>query len=261
MHPAALYAYAVLPEGATAPPAATAILPGATVSVVADAGLAVLVSTVPRGLFEAGEECRMADPAWVAERASAHHGMVAAAALAGPVLPLAFGALFSDVAPLRAWLRGSAAALGEALREVAGCEEWSLTLTEDVARHDAWLTAHDTRLQHLAAQAAAAPEGTAFLLERRRERALAGIRAERRQTIAATAAEALAGHARCLELAAPAADRIGSWTALLPIAERDALRDSIAAVARAVADTGLHLALSGPWPPYAFARGALRHAG
>jgi Gas vesicle synthesis protein GvpL/GvpF len=255
----ALYAYGVLPAGLLAP-VAEPILPGAAVGLVGEAGLAALISPVPRALFEPGPDCRMTDPGWVAERAAAHHAMLAAAAAQGPVLPLAFGALFSSEAPLRDWLRGRAAALQQGLAAIDGCEEWGLILTEDEASHAAWLAATDAGLRRMAAEAVAAPEGTAFLLERRRDRALAAARAAHRQQVAGAAAAMLGKAARAAEASPPQPDRIAGWSALLPRGARDELEREIRALAEALAPTGLGLRLTGPWPAYAYARGALRHA-
>jgi hypothetical protein len=256
----ALYAYGVLPAGAPLP-AAAPILPGAAAALVQEGDLSALVSPVPREAFEAGTDCRMTDPAWVAERASAHHAMLAAAATHGPVLPLAFGALFSSEAPLRAWLRGSAVALQDALVAIAGCEEWSLTLTEDEPAHAAWLGEAHEGLRRMAAEAAAAPPGTAFLLERRRDRALAAARAEHRQQAATEAAGLLSEAARTVELSPPQQGRVAAWSALVARQARGELERSVMALAETLAPTGLGLRLTGPWPAYAFARGALRHAG
>lgn len=250
MSATALYAYAVLPAGAT-PPAAPPVLPGAAPLLVREGAVAALVSPVPRALFEPGPECRMADPDWVAARAALHHAMVAAAE--GPVLPLAFGALFSEAAPLRAWLAARGAALAEALAAVAGREEWGVALAEDAEGHAAYLDATDPALRDLAERRRRAGEGTAFLLDRRHAKALAAARAARRGAIGQRAASILARHAAQVA-AAPA-----RWTGLVPRGAVAALRAELEDVADEIAGSGLSLSLSGPWPPYAFAREALAH--
>ncbi|MBK1662768.1 GvpL/GvpF family gas vesicle protein, partial [Paracraurococcus ruber] len=173
--PDVLYAYAVL-SAAAAPP-----LP-APARLVALDDLAVLAAPVPRAEYE-GPESRTGDPAWVAARAAEHHALVAAAFAAGPLLPLAFGAVFSGEAALRAWLTPRAARLRAALQDAAGAEEWTVTLAEDAAAHAAHLAATDPVLRRLEDALARAPQGTAFLLERQRDRALQAARAGRRATL------------------------------------------------------------------------------
>jgi hypothetical protein len=111
----ALYAYAVVPEGSRLPAGAPPILPGARHVLVAGGGCAALVSPVPRAPFQPGPAGRLGDPDWLAERARAHRGAVAAAAAAGPVLPLAFGAIFAGPGALAAWLEARGARLRAAL--------------------------------------------------------------------------------------------------------------------------------------------------
>jgi hypothetical protein len=158
--PDALYVYAVLPGGGGAVQEAAAILAGSQVGSLAEAGLAALVSHVPRHLFEAHHPLsRAADPGWVAECAEAHHRVVAMAAQAGPCLPLGFGTVFASEASLRVWLATEAAALRKTLEAVADRQEWGMSLVEDPAAHDAWLEAHEPGLLSLAEAARSAPPG------------------------------------------------------------------------------------------------------
>jgi len=251
MSATALYAYAVVGPDAGLPPIQSLAL-------VAAEGVAAVVGEVDRLAFEPGPGCRTSDPDWVASAAAAHHAVVAACVPVGPALPLAFGALFSGAAPLQAWLSARAAALREALDAVAECEEWGLALTEDATAHAAWLEVHDPGLRDLAAAAERASEGTRFLLDRRRSRTLTALRGARHRALGDRVAAILAGHAR-QSAAAPAAPAL-SWTGLVPRAAAAALRADLATAARDLADSGMTLALSGPWPAYAFAREALRDA-
>lgn len=245
----ALYAYAVLPADAALPGDAAAILPGAGFALVRAGGCAALVSPVPRAPFEAGPATRANDPAWVAERAAAHHAVVAA--LPGAVLPLAFGALFSGPGPLAEWLAAREAALLAALAQVDGCAECTAKLEEDPARHAAWLDAHDENLRDLARRASEASAGTAFLLARTREKRLAEARAARAAMMAREVAARLGRHAHVMPEA---------MTALVRRADLPALMAELSATARELAESGIALRLVGPWPPYAYARAAIAHA-
>lgn len=247
----AWYAYAVLPEGAP-PPAAEPVLPDAAFELVGASGVAALASPVPRALFDRDDPANRADdPAWIGARAQAHHGVVAAA---GACLPLAFGALFASRDSLGAWVSARQAALEHALERVAGRAEWTVRLHEDAAAHAAWLEANDPGLRALAARIAAASTGTAFLLDRKRAQATAAARATALAEAGRQVAVALAGSAALVDRQA------ASWTVLAGAAEQAALQAALAPLAQAWEQSGLTLALSGPWPPYAFARGALSDA-
>jgi len=246
----ALYAYAALPAGADAPS-----MPGldgaGPLALVREGGVAALVSAVPAAWFAEGGAA--ADPEWVSAQALRHHDVCGA--LAGRALPLAFGAVFSSEVPLRVWLAERAAALSEALARCAGCAEWTLLLREDTPTLEAWLAANDAELARLQAAAGRAGPGTRFLLERRLERAREGARARHIENAAARLHAALSAHARAL-LPARARSGMVGVTALLP----EAPPASLAGMAQELEGTGLALALSGPWPPYAYAREALSHA-
>jgi len=257
--PDALYVYAVLPGGGATLPEAAAILVGSRVGSLEMAGLAALVSTVPRCLFEPNHpQSRAADPGWVAECAEAHHRIVALAAQAGPCLPLGFGTLFASEASLRAWMASEGGALRKTLEAVADRQEWALALIEDPFAHEAWLEAHEPGLKALAEAAHAAGPGTGFLLERRLARAREEARARHHDAAAARLAERLAAEAFAVRRESGQAGY--AWSLL---ADRDAgLAGRLAAIGAELFDgTGLALRVTGPWPPYAFARAAWQEAG
>lgn len=244
----ALYAYAVVAGDAAPPDAAAAIFPGVGVQLVRAGGCAAVVSAVPRHLFANGPEGRLDDPDWIAERAQAHHAVVAACAMVGPALPLAFGALFSDAAPLEAWLVRHDETLRHALRQVAGCAEWSLRVEEDAPAHEGWLDAHDSGLRDLSVRLATAAPGTAYLLGQRRVQLRAAARAARLRDLSARLGRRLDAHARAM----PA-----DMTWLVAADRAPAMRAEIARVAKELDGSGLSVSLAGPWPAYASARAAL----
>jgi hypothetical protein len=246
----ALYAYAALPAG-SAIPGQPGLEGAGELALVTEGAVAALVSPVPAAWFAEGGLA--SDPEWVSRQALRHHAVCGA--LAGMALPLAFGAVFSSEAPLRLWLAERAGPLATALARAEGCAEWTLLLREDTPRLEAWLDAHDTELARLSGAAAAAGPGTRFLLERRLERARGEARARHLDAAATRLQAALTEHARALT---PARTRDGMLgvNVLLPGAPPPALEN----MAGELDATGVSLTLSGPWPPYAFAREALAHA-
>ena len=262
---AALYTYAVITPGSP-PPLAAAILPGAALLAVEEAGVAALVSPVPHGWFEAGPRCRPGNMAgdtagdmdWLAERMAAHHRVLTATQ--GAMLPLAFGVLFPDEERLRAWLRQGATQFAASLEAVRGHSEWSIVLAEDVRAHEAWLRGNDPGLTALAAQARGAAAGTAFMLNRRLEKALAAARDARRRDAAQALGimlESVAGRVWPNATRQPAA--VAGWNLLLAGTALPRLHAAVEVEAPALQASGLTLSLSGPWPTCALTQGASPH--
>ena len=252
----AWYVYAILPPGAGAPAGPEAILPGASVAIVGGEGsaLSALVSLVPRALFAPDDPAsRAAEPEWVAARAAAHHDVVAQAHAAGPCLPLGFGTLFASSGGVRAWLAEQEKVFRAALAQVTARQEWAVTLTEDGAAHAAWVREHNGAVRALAASAAAAGPGAAFLLMRRLDKAVQSARAAHAADVAVTTGARLA--ASCAVLAEPPANgAAASWSVLA--AADGGLPALLAEIEASVSGTGLGLRATGPWPPYAFTRAA-----
>jgi hypothetical protein len=250
----AFYVYAVLAGGARASQVAPAVLPGVAVETVQQGALAALVSVVPRCLFAADHaDSRSADPDWVAERAEAHHRVVERAASNGPCLPLGFGTLFTSGAALRHWLAENAARMHRTLERLADKEEWALTLLEDAPAHAAWLETHDPDIKRLSEASRAAPPGTQFLLERRLARTLEAARARHAAALGAMLMEGLQAMGGLVHQ--ETALKGAAWSILAD--RQSGFLERAEALGHAVlADTGLALRASGPWPPYAFARAA-----
>jgi hypothetical protein len=254
----ALYVYAVLPGGGGAVPDAAAILAGSRVGSLSEAGLAALVSHVPRCLFEANHPLSRADdPGWIAACAETHHRIVSLATQAGPCLPLGFGTVFASEETLRAWLATEAAALRKTLDAVADRQEWGIALIEDPVAHDGWLDTHEPALRRLAEAVATARPGTGYLLERQLARAREEARAQHQQAAAARLTEHLATQG--FEIRRETGEPGFAWSLL---SDRDpGLPTRLEALAKDLfAENGLALRVTGPWPPYAFARAAWQEA-
>jgi hypothetical protein len=252
----ALYVYAIVPPGGGLPRGGEAILPGASVEIIAgeDGGIAALVSLVPRGLFAPDDPAsRAAEPEWVAARAAAHHDVVALAHAAGPCLPLGFGTLFASSHGVRHWLAGQAPVFVPALSRVAARQEWAVTLTTDRAAHAAWARAHDAAAQQLAASLATAGPGAAFLLTRRLEKAVQQACAAQLAQAASRTEHYLAGCGAVLP-DPPGHGAAASWSVLASTGMDVPAR--LAGLEARLGGAGLGLRATGPWPAYAFARAA-----
>ena len=137
----AWYVYAVLPENTgVALLELEGVLPEVRVEALPCKFVTILASRVPRSLFDQADPAnRTGDPDWMAERITAHHAVNAAASASGPCLPMAFGALFSNLDVLLGWLTPRIEALQAALTQAAKQTEWALALQEDAPALAAWL--------------------------------------------------------------------------------------------------------------------------
>jgi len=255
--PLAWYLYAVLPAGAPAQQhGLEPILPGAALITVTEAGLAALTSLVPRSKFSAADPASQAtDPGWVAACAAAHHALVAALHQTQDCLPLGFGTLFATQAGLRDWLTQHQAALRAGLQRLAGQAEWGLALHLDQARFTAHAEAHDSALAALQAQRDAASPGTAFLLDKRLDKARQASRGAAFSALACQIEACLRAAGMSVQTEQPAAQDAACWS-LLGARGADPAA-ALAALDAAIGAAGGRARLTGPWPPYAFARAAL----
>jgi hypothetical protein len=218
----AWYVYAVIQPDQAAP-SVSGVLPGLEIEVLPFRPVAILASRVRREIFDAASPfSRTGDADWLAERTAAHHAVIHAT---GPCLPMRFGALFSSLGALQAWLAPRVNVLRPALAQAAQLTEWMLTLREDPERVSPWLET--------------------------------GVQAERRADLARTEA-AVAGWAQASRLALLADIGLGglpAWTVLVP---RDRTRQMAnGGNLPANLPDGLSLHLSGPWPAYGLAAAAM----
>ncbi len=245
----AWYVYAVMNgDAACAIPDQPGVLQEALLQIVTSSAVTALVSEVELAPFTAANG-PAADPTWIAACAERHHAVVSC--LQVPSLPLGFGTLFASRAGLDAWLTQHGETARAALARLDGRAEWAVVLREDEAAHATWLQGHDTGLLALAEQQRCAGPGAAFLISKRVARAQATAR---QAHLAAMAAHADADlRCSCSDvLAGRSAAQAPSWSVLadpgVPLSPR------LRPLTEALLATGLELRVTGPWPPYAFAR-------
>jgi len=94
--------------------------------------LAAVVSGVEVRDFTGDQgENNLRDIAWLGPRACRHAAVLAETMTMGPVYPLPFGTLFSGLAALEHTIEARAPEIAEGLRQVTGCQEWSVEGTLD----------------------------------------------------------------------------------------------------------------------------------
>jgi hypothetical protein len=227
---------------------------------VAHGGLVAAVSPVPAATFdEAPLNEFVADLPRLTPYAVRHEeAMRALLPAASALVPMTFGAVYRDEASVRAMLAARTRELQGYLDRVRGCYEWGLKVYRDAARWQASAAVESAELLRLAAEAAQATPGRAYLLRKQRERQVAA-ESDR------LAAEALDGITARLGAASFASRRdvvpprqadgvslvcVGAF--LVNVAATDAFRAAAQGLAAEYAPRGLQVELSGPWAPYSF---------
>ena len=255
------YVYALVLPGDLVPP--EGMDAQSPVTLVVSRGIAAAASVVP--LAEFGSEVlrrNLQDVGWLEEKVRRHERVVEALLARGPVLPLRFGTVFLSIERLRAVLSGSARTLREALRYLAGKEEWGLKgFSRDVSLRAALLRSDPALLTEGPGAAGASP-GHRFFARRKAEELLAARSLEREVKLIDDAVAAVAPRAvrvvrnPVAEAFAPEGERL--VLSLACLLERRAVEPFLEDVERWNQDDrrdGLRLKVSGPWPPYHFTPG------
>ena len=224
---------------------------GRPVRVVAHGALAALVSTVDLTEFgEPGLRRNLEHLDWLEATARAHHAVLDAVALNGPVVPLRLATIYRSDDRVRALLAERGATFDAALSRVQGRTEWGLKV-----HLDAGLDTGARSTPAVEPPDKDAP-GTAYL---RRRRARLQSDEELRHT-AMRGAEAI--H-RAVSAAAEAARRYPAQDGRLTGEPREMLLNAAylltgtdrAPLEQAVARAGtwpLRVEWTGPWVPYSF---------
>jgi hypothetical protein len=181
----------------------------------------------------------------------------------GTALPFRFDTVFEgDDGAVRAWLREERAELRPVLDRLAGRDEYRVEVVYDEERAREEIAAADDRLAELRAEIDAAADGTAFLLEKKYDRRLESLLADRRSERAADLADRLApladgfvdlGDRPSLGLDL-ADDGDGETLARFALLADDEAVDAVGdALDEVTSDPGVEVRFTGPWPPYSFA--------
>jgi hypothetical protein len=218
------------------------------------------VSPVPEADFEEEPLNRhLQNIDWVAPRASAHQEVNAALLeRAESLLPVAFGTIYRDVAGVQRMLEARAAELLRTLELLAGQAEWLLTLERDEELAGATLEQSNPTIQEIREQMAQAAPGRGYLLKRRLENARKEQMFAQDSEATGTALQALGEHAtRTFREPMPedtAEAPLARVTLLVRRSDEPRLRERAARLADFWEPRGYAMNLSGPWPPYRFAR-------
>ncbi len=198
-------------------------------------------------------EQHLQDIAWLGPRACRHAGVLDQAMATGPVFPLPFGTLFSGWSALEQAIEQRSAEITNTLRQVAGCQEWSVEGTLNHKQAVDFLLAEGLRSGlHRLPEAA----GRRHLEEQKLRRTLAAQLEEWLDPRLADIHRALAALSRDSRPRRLLNDRVLHWAFLVPVNQIEAFRQTLDAITDSQTPTGLNLRLTGPWPAYTFCQSA-----
>jgi hypothetical protein len=246
MADALVYLYAVTDADAPEPDVEEGV-DGAPVRRVGTGRLAAVVSSVDAVRF--GEDAlkrSLEDVRWLEATARAHHGVVDAAALAGPVAPVRMATVYLDDSRVRALLTDSAAAFTAALDRVRGRVEWGVK---------GFAVAPDAPRDPEPDPGSGTGPGASYLARRLAERRRAGHGHEAALEAAEAAHRALAATSLASRRYPPQDPRLSGRREEM-VLNAAYLVKTEAALRQVVEEhTGraLRLELTGPWAPYSFA--------
>jgi len=247
-------------------PAATAIVPaGVGVDGVHSlerlelGELTAVVSTVSRQEFVGPEaEDRLQDLAWVGPRALRHQAVIRDLMDQGPVVPVRFATLFSDVETLRARITRHQATLLAFLERTRDQAEWSVKALYD--RKSALARIAERTLAKRETELTALAPGRRYFEEQKLRKI---VESELSMTLADTcrwlyerlseaATEACEVRLQAKEQSGLTLDMAANWTFLIARSALDAFKQTVDELSGAGNPGGLQLQVSGPWPPYNF---------
>jgi hypothetical protein len=244
-----LYVYAIgrtghpLPEG---------------IEAVDGGGLAAFFSPVDEVEFSQPViDARSKDVEWLGAIGYRHQSVMAELMRGGTIIPLRAFTLFKTHATLKHHLEENKEQFERILERVDGKQEWTLRIEFDPERWRDALTKRVGALAALESEIASAAPGKAFLLRKKLddERKIASREAE--QQVAAEIEDEVVQTLRSEVIAESRERRDGAFpqiNVLLPRDEEARLQELHEELERRYSEEGVTVALTGPWPPYTFAR-------
>lgn len=200
---------------------------------------------------------RAGDLEWLGAIGYRHQAVVAQLMNETDIVPLRAFSMFSSEEALREYLESNRDDLLKILDRVRGRREWTFRIEFDPLRWSEAIVARVESLRTLSAEAGEASPGKSYLLRRKLEEEKKRASREAEQDVVAEIERELAGRLRCETVAEGRQQREGAFPQINVLIERDEeprlqeIRDELAA---RYGSEGVTVALTGPWPPYTFAK-------
>ncbi len=220
--------------------------------------IAAVLSEVPLEEFTGPDaERHLTELAWLTPRVLRHEEAIYRVLGRSPVLPAAFGTIFTSRERVERLLEANHDTIAGFLDDTTGTEEWGIKLY--LRRDDALLRLREDSRASEDAELANVSPGLRYMQERR-------LRAEADRALEAWLDEAMARLRDALDpLAVASAERrvfaapetpgemVANWAFLVATEDVERLREAAEEAAAPLAPYGLTLEWAGPFPPYSFA--------
>ncbi len=228
-----------------------AVEQGADLFLVEAAGVACAVSVVPADAYQrpSGTMTAAEQLEWVTPRAWRHHEVLRRLHLARTVVPLKFGTLCQDTRQLEAMLVKLRVAVSDLLQHFEHRDEWTLKIGHDADALSLSLQSREPGLLALQAEASRLPDGRAYFVRKKLQRATADLAAARITSLEHEV------RARVAELGieiGPLRDDHGQVPLLVERHRFAALEATLAQLEDEYTSLHVSFELVGPWPPYSF---------
>jgi hypothetical protein len=209
----------------------------------------LVVGTIPEsGYGEAALDRGLQDLEWVAPRAVAHEAVIEHFLSLPAVLPMQLFTIFNGDQRAVEHVVRDRRRIAPIMRRIAGKVEWGLRLSWSPPGPEA-----------AGGRGRSQPKsGADYLARKREQRDLVQSQLKQAQRHAtriykaASAAAAAARRRTATEQAAPGSRLVLDAAFLVPVRRAAAFRAAVNRHARSLADAGLTVALTGPWPAYNF---------
>jgi Gas vesicle synthesis protein GvpL/GvpF len=244
-----LYVYAIGRAGHPLPDGIEAVDGG---------GLTAFVSPVDEVEFSQPViDARSKDVEWLGAIGYRHQDVMAQLMRGGTIVPLRAFTLFKTHGSVKQHLEENREQFEKILDRIDGKQEWTLRIEFDPERwHDA-LSKRVGSLRVLEQEIDGAAPGKAFLLKKKLDDERKKASREAEQQVAAEIEQAVLDKLKSEVVAESRERRDGAFpqiNVLIPRDEEARLQELHDELGARYGDEGVTVALTGPWPPYTFAR-------
>ena len=202
-------------------------------------------------------DARSKDVEWLGAIGYRHQSMMTDLMRGGTIVPLRAFTLFATPERLRAHLDAERETYLRILDRLEGKKEWTLRIEFDPQKWSDAIVRRVDSLRAIAEEAEGAGAGKAFLLRKKLDEEKKRASREAEQQIVGEVEDAVTSKLACDTVAETRQERSGAFPQINVLINRDEearlveLRDEME---RRYAGDGVTLALTGPWPPYTFAK-------
>jgi hypothetical protein len=259
-----LWVYCVLRAREEQPLGLSGVHESGAVERVVAAGLAALVSRVPRAQFGPEPLRRnLNDLGWLERVARGHEAVLEAALATNTIVPLRMCTLYESVQGVRDMLESERDTLAGALESLDGRVEWAVKLVVDTERLLDAARARSGQTAPSEDELDGRGEGGAYMLRRRGERrirelasALASELADQvHARLADWAIDAVTRPAQNPELSGHEGEMLLNGAYLVERDRTEELQRLVEELEEQHRELGARIELTGPWPPYNFVPG------